>query len=192
MTSRSASRAKSERSEVAAQRVAAGRVVAAHGIRGEVAIEVLSDVPDRFAPGSTLLLSPSGSASPRQLTIGSVRPHKRHLLVGFDGVADRDAAEALRGAVLEVPLSEVPPPPADGYYWFDLEGCRCHDRALGDLGRVEEVLEGGGGVLLRVAGPRGELLLPFVDAYLLAVDVAAKRIDWALPEGLVDPEGLVG
>jgi 16S rRNA processing protein RimM len=162
-------------------------VLAAHGIRGEVAVEVLSDVPGRFAPGAILLLSlPASDSSPLPLTVETVRPHRGHLLVRFAGVDDRDHALTLRGGVLEVPAAEVPPAPPDGYYWFELEGCRCFDREHGELGRVEEVLEGGGGVLLRVAGPRGELLLPFVDAFLAAVDVADRRIDWTLPAGLVE------
>jgi 16S rRNA processing protein RimM len=103
--------------------------------------------------------------------------------VRFDGIDDRDGAQALRGGILAVGAEEVPPAPAGGYYWFDLEGCRCHDRRLGELGRVEEVMEGGGGVLLRVVGPRGELLLPFVDAYLGEVDVGGGRIEWELPDG---------
>jgi 16S rRNA processing protein RimM len=188
MTSRSASREKGEAAALASDRVAAGRVLAAHGIRGEVAVEVLSDVPGRFVPGASFLLSLPASTSPLPptLAVATVRPHKGHLLVRFEGVDDRDGALALRGGVLAVPADAVPPAPAESYYWFELEGCRCHDRALGDLGAVEEVLEGGGGVLLRVQGPRGELLLPFVDAHLVAVDVAARRIDWALPEGLVE------
>jgi len=111
------------------------------------------------------------------------------VLLRLDGIDDRTAAEPLRGALLEVDARDVPPPPADGYYHFQLEGCRCVDRAAGELGTVAEVLEGGGGTLLRVESDRGELLLPFVDAYLGNVDVAAQRIDWTLPEGFLDAAG---
>src|SRR6185295_3754471 len=95
----------------------------------------------------------------------------------------------LRGALLEVEASAVPPAPADEYYHFDLVGCRCEDRRAGELGEVVEVLEGGGGDLLRVVGDGRELLLPFVDAYLVEVDVAARRILWNLPEGLIEACG---
>jgi len=161
--------------------------VAAHGLRGELAVESLSDVPRRFAAGAELFLR-QGDAPGRPVRIESSRPHKGHLLLTLDGIADRTAAEALRGALLEIEEREVPPPPADGYYHFQLEGCRCVDRRDGDLGTVQEVVEGGGGTLLRVDGPHGELLLPFVDEYLEEVDVARRKIAWHLPEGLVDPE----
>lgn len=195
MTSRSGDKAKREAPRAprrrpvapAAERVAAGRVLGAHGLRGEVAIEVLSDVPGRFAPGAALLLTAGGEA-PRPVVVAAARPHKGGLLIQLDGVADRTAAEALRGALLEVEARDVPPPPEGSYYHFDLVGCRCSDGG-GDLGEVVEVLEGGGGVLLRVTGPRGELLLPFVESYLGEVDVAGRRIGWRLPEGFLEACG---
>jgi 16S rRNA processing protein RimM len=170
-----------------AERVAAGRVLAAHGLRGELAVEVLSDVAGRFAPGSALLLTAPG-APPHPVTVRASRPHKGALLVTLAGVEDRTAAEALRGALLEVDAAAVPPAPEGSYYHFDLVGCRCV-AGDGDLGEVVEVVEGGGGILLRVVGGHGELLLPFVDSYLGEVDVAARRIEWRLPEGFVEACG---
>ena len=184
--------------EVAAERVAVGRIAAAHGLRGEVAVDVLSDVPDRFTAGASLLLTCPG-ASPRPVVITACRPvtsrHKDRLLLSLQGIDDRTAAEALRGALLEVAASAVPPAPEGSWYHFDLVGCRCTDRRAGELGEVAEVVEGGGGDLLRVVAPAGdgkparELLLPFVDAYLAEVDVAGRRILWDLPEGLIEACG---
>jgi 16S rRNA processing protein RimM len=161
-------------------------------------VEVLSDVPGRFAPGAALILGLAGSP-PRNLVVDSSRPHasrrKDRLLVSFRGVDDRTAAEALRGAVLEVEAAAVPPAPEGSYYQFDLVGCRCEDRHAGFLGEVADVVAGGGGDLLRVVGPPRagepgrELLLPFVDAYLAEVDVAGRRILWDLPEGLIEACG---
>jgi 16S rRNA processing protein RimM len=183
--------------------VAVGLLLGPHGLRGEVAVALLSDVPGRFAAGASLLLTLPGAA-PRPLRVESSRPHTSHskasgaknrLLVRFGGVDDRTAAEALRGGVLEVDASAVPAPPEGSYYQFDLVGCRCTDRRAGELGEVVEVVEGGGGYLLRVVGPpregkpERELLLPFVDAYLAEVDVAGRRIRWELPEGLIEACG---
>ena len=95
-------------------------------------------------------------------------------------------AKRLRGAVLRVPRSEVPPAPRGAYYHFELVGCRVVDQRRGGLGLVEEVVEDGGGVLLRVRGDSGELLIPFVRAFLGAVDVASRRIEVDLPEGLIE------
>ena len=171
--------------EADGERVAAGRVAGPHGIRGELAVEAFSDVPGRFAPGASLLLTLPG-ASPTPVTVAASRPHKGRLLLRLAGVEDRDAAEALRGAVLEVPAAEVPPAPAGSWYWYELVGCRCVSRDGSDLGTVEEVVEGGGGILLRVRGAAGELLLPFVEAYLAEVDAPGRRIVWDLPEGFVE------
>ena len=195
MTSRSVGKAKRDGERpprgragaAATDRVAAGRVLGAHGLRGELAVEVLSDVDGRFAPGSELLLTAGGEA-PRPVTVVASRPHKGQLLVVLSGVEDRTAAEGLRNALLEVAAAAVPPAPEGSYYHFELLGCRCVD-GEGELGEVVEVLEGGGGVLLRVVGGRGELLLPFVDSFLAEVDVAARRIEWRLPEGFVEACG---
>src|SRR5207244_2589748 len=84
------------------RRVAVGRVTRAHGVRGEVSVFVLSEVEDRFEAGSTLLLEDG-----RPLTIGASRPNRGRILVKFEGIPDRTAAEALRGAYLFVPASEV-------------------------------------------------------------------------------------
>jgi 16S rRNA processing protein RimM len=175
--------------EAAGERVAAGRVVAPHGIRGELAVEVFSDVPGRLDAGASLLLTVPGTP-PVPVTIAAARPHKGRLLLRLVGVDDRDGAEALRGALLEVPESEVPPAPEGSWYWYELVGCRCVERAGGrDLGAVAEVLEGGGGLLLRVEGAQGELLLPFVESYLAEVDTAGRRIVWDLPEGFLEELG---
>jgi 16S rRNA processing protein RimM len=177
-------------------RVAVGRVAAAHGLRGEVLVEVLSDVPGRFAPGASLLLTVPGEGA-RPNSIAASRPHGGRqgsaggelLLVALAGVADRTAAEALRGGLIEVPAADVPPAPDGAYYQFDLVGCQCTDVRGAELGEVVEVMAGGGGDLLRVVGGGRELLLPFVDAYLAEVDVAGRRIVWNLPEGLVEACG---
>lgn len=161
-------------------------------------VEVLSDVPGRFAPGASLLLSTAASL-PRPVVVAAARPftsrHKDRLLLSLQGIEDRTAAEAIRGALLEVDAAAVPPAPEGSYYHYDLVGCRCSDRRAGELGEVAEVVEGGGGDLLRVVTPAHgneparELLLPFVDAYLAEVDVAGRRILWDLPEGLIEACG---
>jgi 16S rRNA processing protein RimM len=181
MSSRSSKKTSSESIEV-------GRVVRPHGIAGEAVVESLSDVPGRFAPGAELLVSrpgaPGGAAS--RLTVASSRPHRGRLLVRFDGVGDRDGAEALRGALLEVPRSAVPTAPADTWYYFQLVGCRCRDRRHGDLGWVQDVVEDGGGVLLVIDDGSRRLPVPFVRGMIREVDPDARRIELDLPEGLLE------
>jgi 16S rRNA processing protein RimM len=164
--------------------VAVGRVLRPHGVRGEVAVEVLSDVPGRLAAGSRLLLVREGEP-PRPVTVASERPQRAGALVRFQGVEDRDGAAELRGAWLEVDRARVPAPPAGSYYRYQLVGCRC---AVGgeDLGEVTEVVEDGGGLLLVVSDGSRQVPVPFVASFLRAVDVEAGRIELDLPPGLVE------
>lgn len=167
--------------------VQVGEILRPHGVRGEVVVFATSDTPGRFAPGAELALAePRGGA--RALRIATVRERRPGLLVvGFEGIADRDGAEALRGGVLEVERARVPEPPAGAFYHFELIGCRCRDRRAGDLGRVADLLADGGGWLLIAEREDGQrVALPFVERFLVGVDREGRTIDWDLPEGLVE------
>lgn len=161
------------------ERVAVGRVLRPHGVRGEVVVEVLSDVPERLAPGSRLW------AGGRQVTVESHRPHKSGALLLFAGVDDRDRAEELRDALLEVDRSRVPEAPEGTYYWYQLLGCRCSVDGQ-DLGKVTDLLEDGGGLLLVVSDGERQVPIPFVQSFLKEVDVEHGRIELDLPEGLLE------
>jgi 16S rRNA processing protein RimM len=164
--------------------VAVGRVLRPHGVRGEVVVEVLSDVPARFRKGSRVTGVREG-APPLPLTVAAGRVHKTGAVVRFEGYDDRDRAGELRGLDLEVPRAEVPKAPRGTYYQFELLGCLCRDRGE-ELGRVVEVVEDGGGVMLIVEGEGRRVPVPFVKEILRRVDVARGRIDLALPEGLLE------
>lgn len=174
-------------------RVAVGRVLRPHGLRGEVVVEVLSDVPGRLDPGSRLFASrgESGRMPERTLTTLTVtasQPHKSGARVRFQGIEDCDAAEALRDMVLEVERSAVPAAEPGTYYYYELLGCRCYDGER-DLGEVVDLAEDGGGLLLIVLMiAEGELRVPvpFVESFLREVDVARGRIVLDLPPGLLE------
>ena len=156
-----------------------------HGLRGEVVLTLLSDTPHRFEEGSELqLVYPNGERE--KLVIESSRRHKDTVVVGFVGADNRDDAENLRGARLEVSRDSVPPSPEGSYYYFELLGCVCRDWQAGDLGRVVEILEDGGGLILVVDDGQRQLMVPFVRAYLKRVDATAGTIEVDLPEGLVE------
>ncbi|MCG8456409.1 MAG: ribosome maturation factor RimM [Holophagales bacterium] len=163
-----------------------GRVLRAHGIRGEVRVENLSDVEERFVPGTELWLrSRDGRRSRR--CIQQVREDRGTLLIHFEGIVDRSRADEIRGAALEVEESEVPEAPEGYFYYFELVGCTCYRAETDDsLGRVLEVLEDGGGHLLRLDHGGSSLLVPFVDAFLRTVDIDAGRIELDLPPGLIE------
>ncbi|HEY0513202.1 MAG TPA: ribosome maturation factor RimM [Thermoanaerobaculia bacterium] len=164
--------------------VAVGRVLRPHGIRGEVTVEVLSDVPGRYRKGSRVLGVREG-APPVPLIVAESRVHKTGAVVRFEGFEDRDRAAELRGLDLEVPRSEVPRAPRGTYYQYELLGCLCCNEGE-ELGRVVEVVEDGGGLMLIVAGEDRRVPVPFVKEFLRRVDVETGRIDVRLPPGFLE------
>jgi len=166
-------------------RVVVGRIGKAHGIRGEVTVEVRTDDPDvRFAPGAVLLVADSD----RVMHVQSMRPHGGGLLVGFDGVEDRNSAEMLRGTLLEVDRPEgASPVDEDEFYDSDLVGCVVRDIEGSDLGVVHEVVHLPAQDLLAIRSAEGrEWLLPLVHELVTDVDLTTKVVTAKPPDGLVD------
>lgn len=176
---------KSETPRSLPETVTVGKVRKPHGVRGQVVIEVFSDIENRFAVGAEIDLVLTDGRR-RRGKIAAVSLAGSSGRVRFEGVEDRDAAEELREALLEISRDDVPPAPAGSYYFFELVGCRCVDETCGELGRVERVLEDGGGLLLEVKSEAETVLVPFVQAFIRRVDVETGRIDLDLPAGLIE------
>ncbi|MEP7002240.1 MAG: ribosome maturation factor RimM [bacterium] len=171
-----------------------GRVRKAHGIRGEVVVEVITDAPDAvFASGHRLFAgTASGDISParQELHIRSVRQFNEGILVGFDEVPERNAAELWRGRYLLLPADEVPPPADDEVYLHDLIGMRVDLAEGSTVGTVEELYDLPQGLALdvRLAEPRdGEtVLLLYDDQTIASVDKEQRVIVVTPPEGLLE------
>ncbi len=185
--------------------IAVGQVVRAHGIRGEVLVAVRTDEPGvRFAPGSVLPTEPPERGP---LTVAAARWHSGRLIVAFEGVGDRTAAEGLRGTLLILDSAQITSlSDPDEFYDHELIGLGVVT-AVGDpVGVVADVLHHGQDLLVvrregapgqvapgQVApGSRGreaaEALVPFVSAIVTDVDVAAGRLVIDPPPGLLDPD----
>jgi 16S rRNA processing protein RimM len=166
-----------------------GRVVKAHGITGEVVVDVRTDDPDiRFAPGASLRARTKGGTEHR-LVVDSARSHGGRLLVRLDGVADRDGADALRGTLFLVDSSDLPPiEDPDEFYDHQLEGLQVRTTAGEQVGAVAEVLHTAAGELLSVRSGDDEILVPFVGAIVTSVSLADGVIEIDPPEGLLDLE----
>lgn len=151
-----------------------GRVTRAHGIRGEVAVLPLTEVPGRFEPGSVLLLGPDGE---RRLTVRSARGHGGRILVRFREVDDRDAAERLRGAVLVVPAGDAPPLEEEGRFWVhQVAGLEVRTESGRAIGRIREVLHNPANDIWVVDGGQGEVLVPALRDVVVDVDLEAGRV----------------
>ena len=172
--------------------VVVGRIGKPHGIRGEVTLDVRTDEPERrFAPGTTLRAeAPAGAdRRPSSLTVARARWHQSTLLVTFEELADRNAAEAARGTVLHATIAhdETPEDPEE-YYDHQLVGLDVVDLDGSPLGTVTALVHGSAQDLLTVRTPDGrDTLVPFVSALVPEVDLAAGRIVVADRPGLVSP-----
>lgn len=166
-----------------------GRVVKAHGITGEVVVEVRTDDPDsRFAPGTRLRAKrPRDGGPARSYVVEGARDHGARLLVRLAGVTDRDAADALRGSVFVIDSDELPPiDEPDTFYDHQLEGLRVRTVTGEQVGVVAEVLHTAAGELLAVKRDSGELLVPFVSAIVTSVSLDDGVVEIDPPEGLLD------
>ncbi len=161
-------------------------MVKTQGRRGEVASEILSDIPDRFAVGMKMLALPRNSSSRRELEVEGLWLHKGLLVLKFAGVDSISEAEELVGSELQVPRSQRSQLEAGWNYVSDLVGCALLDHGS-EIGRIEDVQFGAGEAPLLIVRDSKKLFeVPFAEAYLETVDVERKQVRMNLPEGLLE------
>ncbi len=187
------------------------RIRRAQGRKGEVFAEILTDFPEKFAERRRLwLLSENASAalrhhaqesrpgarpsalpSPREVELKNHWLHKGGIVLHFAGVDSITGAEQLAGLIVALPRSERAPLAEGEVYISDLIGCTLVDVAHPDapivVGQIENVERAvGTAPLLIVQSASGEILIPFAKIYLRKIDLDARRLEMALPEGLTD------
>jgi 16S rRNA processing protein RimM len=171
------------------------RIRRPQGRKGEVLAEILTDFPEKFAERRQVWLLPASSVSvsasvAREIELNNHWLHKGGVVLHFGGVDSISAAEELKGLVVAVPQAKRAALAADETYIGDLIGCVLVDVAGAEevtVGEIENVDRSGGAApLLVVRGARGEVLIPFAKSYLRGIDLEGKRVEMALPEGLVD------
>ena len=164
-----------------------GRIAKAHGLRGELVVDVRTDSPEeRFREGGALV-SRRRDGSTRELIVVAARPHGGRLLVTFEQVTSREAAEDLRGALLLADTADLPPTDdPDEFYDHELEGLRAELSDGTVVGKVQEIVHSPGGELLSLDRDGRVVLVPFVREIVPEVDVAGGRVVLDPPEGLMD------
>jgi 16S rRNA processing protein RimM len=190
------------------------RILRPQGRKGEVFANLLIDFPEKFAERKQLwlvnagslkgtgfspyinpakksgALAPEGIKTPREVELIHHWPHKGGIVLHFAGIDSISAAETLKGLTVAIPRSARAPLADDEVYVGDLIGCVLIDVAPATpllVGEIEEVDRSAGPVaLLVVNGASGEVLIPFAKSYLRKIDLAARRVEMALPEGLVE------
>jgi 16S rRNA processing protein RimM len=162
-----------------------GRVARAHGNRGQVIVDPVTDFPDeRFSPGAILFIRRAHRVEP--VTIEAVRFHRGRPILGLIGIDTMSAAEALAGAELRVSAETLRPLPGGSFYRHDLVGCLVETKQGARVGEVTSVEGDATGSRLVVRGRSGEILIPLAEGICVEVDVAAKKIVVDPPDGLME------
>ena len=165
--------------------VTVGRVARAQGRKGEVAVNPLTDFPDRFEKLNRVFTD-NDDGSVTALLLQWVRLHGGRPVIKFEGITGIEEAERLSGRELRIPESELEPLPKGSHYHFRVLGCGVWDSQQGYLGVVEEVLTTGGTDLLVVRDSKtGETLIPLCEAFCKSIDTERHRVEVDVPEGLV-------
>ncbi len=176
----------------AAEWVWLARIRRPQGRKGEVFAEILTDFPEKFADRQDLwlLAADASGGPPRAASLAAHWLHKGGVVLHFAGVDSISAAEALTGLIVAIPRAERVALAEDEAYIADLIGCTLVDVAglqPATVGMIEDVdCDAGPVALLIVRGAAGEVLIPFAKRYLKKIDLPARRVDMALPEGLIE------
>ena len=159
-----------------------GKILAAHGIKGQVKVEVLSDNPKRFLAGSRLY-APKAQT---HLTVAEAQAYRSGLLLRFAEIADRNGAENLASSYLTVAAADLPELAVDTYYHFQLVGLSVWEKhtLLGEIAAVES--RGGTDYYVVKKTNGGEFMIPALKHMIRKIDVAAGRMEVGLPQGLLD------
>lgn len=158
-----------------------GKIVEPYGVQGWIRIHTFADDPLAWAKIPAWWLSFEGKEDWKQTEVKASRLHRGGLICQLEGVADRSAAEALKGMLVSAPREALPLTVENEYYWGDLIGLSVINTTEDTLGQVEDLIETGANDVLRVVSKDGtERLLPFVETVVLSVEKENGRIrvDW--------------
>ena len=150
--------------------ISVGRVIKPFGLRGRVVIDPLTDFPERFAPGGSVLINGD------TFQITASKPRKDGWVLKLEGVNTPEQAETLRGATLQVPESDLHPLPEGQYYRFQVIGLLAVNGDGDEVGQVTDVLETGSNDVYLIKGPGGERLVPALPQFVTQIDLDAGRM----------------
>jgi len=161
--------------------LAIGKLRRAHGIRGEILMEVITDFPERITPGKDVYI---GSDYENHKIIGC-RNHAKGLLIAFENVTNRSEAEKLQNRMVYISSTDVTDLPEDTYYHHQLIGLKIIDEENNDIGTLKEILETGANDVYVILSTEGkELLLPAIKSVIKNISPEKGNITVDLPEWL--------
>ena len=164
-----------------------GKLIGAHGIRGEIKVFPITDDVRRFnALSDCMLLSPNEKLL-RTIKVTSKRITGETVLISAEGITDRDEAQKLNGLFLAVKREDAAALPAGRYFISDLIGCQVSDSVRGSLGVLSDVLQtGANDVLVIKRSGKPDLLVPYLKDVVTSVEIEAKKVSVVLPDGLFE------
>lgn len=163
----------------------AGIITGIHGLKGDLKVQPHSGEPEALLVTSTVRLVRPG-VPPVDCKVVASRWHKGRVLLRLAGLDHIQKVEHLVGAEIESPIAELPPLVDGEHYWFQLEGLQVVDKIHGDLGTLVSFYTTAAHDTYVVDGPRGEVLIPVVEAFIVEVDLGARVLRVNLPDGLLD------
>ncbi len=164
-----------------------GRIVATHGVRGELRLRLHNPASEVIGASSVVLLLTSAAGDRQQRRVLSARRHKHNVLLRFDGIDTLTDAEALVGCAVLVPRAALPAPESGAVYHADLIGCAVETVEGEHLGTVRELIVTGSNDVCVVRDDHREVLIPLVADVVAELDAAAGRLVVRPVPGLLDP-----
>jgi 16S rRNA processing protein RimM len=165
-------------------RIAVGVIRKPHGVRGEASVEPWTNSPERFDDLTSVTLVSPDEASTREVRIESVRVHGDRALLKFEGIDAPEDVDPLRNWTIEIPESDARELEENEYFLHDLVGLTLIDAEGREQGRVIDIYEGGGGILLQVERGSRRFDVPFASEICTKVDLQSKTMTVKLPEGI--------
>jgi len=166
--------------------IAIGKILKTQGNRGAVRVLPLTDFPDRFKELKKINVSIKGDRL--IMNIEEVMQRPKYIIVKFKGINDMNAAEGIKGGVLEITRAELVPLPEGSYYIFDIVGLSVYGSGGERFGEITEVLRTGANDVYIVDTGGKPLLIPALRQVVKEIDLTGRRMVVDLPEGLMDNE----
>jgi 16S rRNA processing protein RimM len=158
--------------------LAIGRLRSAHGVHGEITLEVWTEFPERIKPGISLYLGEDHL----KVTVASVRSKDRLLLLSLKGYDQRESVNTLRNLIVYTKHSGFPKLPAGQYYHHELIGLKVVNQGGEDIGFITEILETGSNNVLIIDKQGKELLLPFIENVVISIEPSSGLMRVKLPQ----------
>jgi 16S rRNA processing protein RimM len=171
---------------MAEEYITVGKILNTHGRSGAVRVLPLTDFQERFNKNSRVQVSVRGAR--KALNIEESFPHQKYFIVKFAEIPDMNAAEEIKGGLLEITRQELYPLPEHTYYIFDIIGLTVSDKDRGELGKITDVLQTGSNDVYVVDTGAGQLLIPALKQVVKEIDLSGRIMVVELPAGLADDE----